>query len=273
MEIPLLLLAGAVGGFVAGLVGVGGGIIFGPVLFFFFQSQGIEDPVLTPLTLGSSLLCTFFAGLSGALAQRRKDAVDWKTAGISGGFATIVVTVLTLFVTTKPWYSKEEFQVALSAILIAVVVRTLIKSENENDNTLSTEGARRGIGFLALIGGGAGAVAASAGVGGGVIMVPAFNGLVRLPLMVAAGTSSAAIVLIAFVGVLMYAILGAHADVPEMASGYVDYQSALLLGVPAMITAKVGVSVAHRINVKWVRYSFAVFAGAVAIRLIWGALG
>ena len=61
----LLLLAGALGGFVAGLVGVGGGIIFGPVLFFVFQAAGITDPVLTPLTLGSSLLCTFAASASG----------------------------------------------------------------------------------------------------------------------------------------------------------------------------------------------------------------
>ncbi|MCH8031945.1 MAG: sulfite exporter TauE/SafE family protein [Bacteroidetes bacterium] len=119
----------------------------------------------------------------------------------------------------------------------------------------------------------AGAVAAAAGVGGGVIMVPAFNGLARLPLKVAAGTSTAAITIIALTGVLVFALLGLGADVPPTASGYVDIQNALLLGAPAMLTARIGVSVAHRINVRWVRYSFAAFAAAVAAKLIWSTLG
>ena len=272
MDIYLLLAAGAVGGFIAGLVGVGGGIIFGPVLFFWFQSQGIQDPVLTPLTLGSSLLATFLAALSGAIAQHRKKAIDWRTAGIVGGLAGLVVTVLSLYVTTKPWYSKEEFQVVLGVVLVAVVVRTLLKKDSHG-NSLSTDGARRNVGFLALIGAGAGAIAAAAGVGGGVIMVPAFNGLVRLPLKVAAGTSTAAITIIALTGVLVFALLGLGADVPPTASGYVDIQNALLLGAPAMLTARIGVSVAHRINVRWVRYSFAAFAAAVAAKLIWSTLG
>ena len=272
MDILLLLFAGAVGGFIAGLVGVGGGIIFGPVLFFYFQAQGISDPVLTPLTLGTSLLCTFLAALSGAIAQHRKKAIDWRTAGIAGGFAAVVVTVLTLQVTTKPWYSKEEFQVVLGAVLVAVVARTLLKKDSHGDS-LSTDGAQRNVGFLALIGSGAGAIAAAAGVGGGVIMVPAFNSLVRLPLKVAAGTSTTAITLITLIGVLVYALRGLGADVPPTASGYVDLQNALLLGLPAMLTARVGVSVAHRINVRWVRYSFAAFAAAVALKLIWSTFG
>ncbi len=272
MDIFLLLAAGAVGGFIAGLVGVGGGIIFGPVLFFWFQSQGIQDPVLTPLTLGSSLLATFLAALSGAIAQHRKKAIDWRTAGIVGGLAGLVVTVLSLYVTTKPWYSKEEFQVVLGVVLVAVVVRTLLKKDSHG-NSLSMDGARRNVGFLALIGAGAGAIAAAAGVGGGVIMVPAFNGLVRLPLKVAAGTSTAAITIIALTGVLVFALRGLGADVPPTASGYVDIQNALLLGAPAMLTARIGVSVAHRINVRWVRYSFAAFAAAVAAKLIWSTLG
>jgi len=50
-------------------------------------------------------------------------------------------------------------------------------------------------------------------------------------------------------------------------------QNALLLGAPAMLTARIGVSVTHRINVRWVRYSFAAFAAAVAAKLIWSTLG
>lgn len=271
MDLLILLIAGAMGGFIAGLVGVGGGIIFGPILFFYFQSQGLSDPVLTPLTLGTSLLCTFLAALSGAIAQHKMKAIDWRTAAIAGAFATVAVTLLTLFVTTKSWYSKEEFQVVLGIVLATVAGRMFMRRARFGDS-LSTLHARRNIGFLALIGAGAGAIAATAGIGGGVIMVPAFNGLVRLPLRVAAGTSNTAITFIALTGSLLYAIQGIGAEVPSTAWGYVDLRSALLLGVPAIIAARFGVSAAHRINIQWVRYSFAAFASVVAIRLIWNAL-
>ena len=270
MTILLLLIAGAVGGFVAGLVGVGGGIIFGPVLFFYFQALGITDPVLTPLTLGSSLLCTGAASISGAIAQQKAGAIDWRTAGIAGSFAAVAVTLMTLFVTTQPWYDKTVFQAVLGTILVVVIARMLIK-KSSGGNTLSTEGAQRHLGFVAGIGGTAGTVAAAAGVGGGVIMVPAFNGLVRLPLKVAAGTSTAAIVLIAATGVLVYTLRGLSADVPAGSLGYVDWLHAAALAGPALITARLGVQTAHRIDVRWVRYSFAAFAAVVAVRLLWNA--
>ena len=271
MPLLLLLVAGALGGFVAGLVGVGGGVIFGPVLFFYLQALGIEDPILTPLVLGTSLLCTLAASVSGAVAQHRAGSVDWRTAGVAGAFAAVAVTLMTRFVTTQPWYDKTAFQVVLGLLLLVVVARMVLK-RRAREEALSVEGARRNTGFLALIGSVAGAVSSAGGVGGGVVMVPAFNGLVRLPLKVAAGTSTVAIVLIAGVGVLMYALQGLHADVPAGSLGYVDGLHAALLAGPALVTARLGVRTAHRVDVRWVQYSFAVFAGIVAVRLLWNAL-
>ena len=268
----LLVGAGALGGFIAGLVGVGGGIIFGPVLFFTFQGLGIEDPILTPLTLGSSLLCTFAASASGAVAQARKGAVDGRTALAAGGVAALAVIGMTLFVTTQGWYSKRIFQIVLGVVLLIAVVRLLTKKDRRG-GSLSAEGARRGWGALVLTGAGAGVLSSAAGIGGGVILVPAFNGPVRLPFKLAAGTSSAAIVLITLVGVLMYLALGLAAPVPSGALGYVHVPYALALALPAVLTARLGVSAAHRLDVRWVRRSFAAFAAVVAVRLLWNALG
>ncbi|MEM1054791.1 MAG: sulfite exporter TauE/SafE family protein [Bacteroidota bacterium] len=270
--LPLLVAAGALGGFIAGLVGVGGGIIFTPVLLFTFRGLGIEDPVLTPLTLGSGLLCTFAASASGAAAQARKDAIEWRTALTAGAFAALAVILMTTFVTTQPWYSRRVFQLVLSAMLLFVVVRMLTKKDRQGDS-LSAEGARRGWPALIATGAGAGTIAAAAGIGGGVVLVPAFSGLVRLPLKLAAGTSTAAIVLITLVGVGSYLVRGLGAPVPEGALGYVHVPYALALALPAVVMARLGVSAAHRVHVKWVRWAFAAFAGTVAIRLLWNALG
>ena len=178
---------------------------------------------------------------------------------------------MTLFVTTQPWYSRRVFQIVLGTVLVAVVARMLLKKDGADDG-LSARGARRGWGALAATGAAAGAISSAAGVGGGVVLVPAFNGLVRLPLKLAAGTSTAAIVLITAVGVAMYAIRGLAAPVPSGAIGYVHIPYALALSLPAMVTARLGVSTAHRIDVKWVRWAFALFAAIVAARLLWNAL-
>ena len=266
----LLLVAGAVGGFIAGLVGVGGGVIFGPVLFFTYQAAGIEDPVLTPLTLGTSLLCTFAASASGAVAQRKAGAIDGRTALVAGAFAAVAVVLVGRFVATQPWYDKEAFQVVLGVVLLIVVVRMLLKKDRAD--TLSTDGARRGLLRLGVTGCAAGTIASLAGVGGGVVLVPAFSGLVRLPLKVASGTSTTAIAIITAVGVATYAVLGWGEPTPPGTLGYVDWRGGAALALPAVLTARLGVSTAHRVDVRTVRLSFAAFAGVVAARLLWNAL-
>ncbi|MEM6326517.1 MAG: sulfite exporter TauE/SafE family protein [Bacteroidota bacterium] len=269
--LALLLGVGALAGFIAGLVGVGGGILFTPVLLFTFRGLGIEDPVLTPLTLGSGLLCTFAASASGAAAQARKGAIDWRTALTAGSIAAVAVVLVTTFVTTQPWYSRRVFQVVLGSALVLVVIRMLTKKDQQG-SSLSAEGARRGWGALFATGAAAGSIASAAGIGGGVVLVPAFNGPVRLPLKLAAGTSTAAIALITLVGVGSYLVRGMGAPVPEGALGYVHVPYALALALPAVVTARLGVSTAHRVDVKWVRWAFAAFAAVVAVRLLWNAL-
>ncbi|MEO0558384.1 MAG: sulfite exporter TauE/SafE family protein [Bacteroidota bacterium] len=269
----ILILIGALGGFMAGLIGIGGGVIFGPALFFVFQAAGIQDPVLTPLTVGSSLLCTFAASVSGAVAQHRARAIDVPTALVAGGLAAVAVVTVGRLVTTQPWYDNQAFQALLGIVLVVVVVRMLTTRRSSDNNTLSTDGAQRGPLRLATIGVSAGSLATLAGVGGGVVLVPLFNALLKLPLKVAAGTSTASIVLITGAGVITYALLGLGAPVPDGALGYVGWKASLALALPAIVTARMGVSAAHRLDVRIVRYVFAALAAFVAVRLLLNAFG
>ena len=265
----VLLVVGAAGGFIAGLVGIGGGVIFGPALFFAFGAAGVTDPVLTPLTLGTSLLCTFAASASGTVAQQKRGAIDGRTALVTGAFAAVAVVLVGRFVSTQPWYDKEAFQLVLGVSLLVVVVRMLTGGKAD---AYTSADARATPPLLAATGGAAGAISALAGIGGGVVLVPMFSGLVRLPTKVAAGTSTAAITIITAVGVATYVVLGWSAPVPDGALGYVDWRGAAALALPAVVTARAGVTTAHRIDVRYVRYSFAAFAAIVAARLLWNAL-
>ncbi len=274
VNILILGTAGLVGGFVAGLLGVGGGIIFAPVLLFFYQATGVPADLVVPLTAGSSLFCTLMAALSGTYSQIKLGMVRSQVVWIAGFFAALAVTLTTLFVTTQPWYDQATFGLVLAAILLLAVVRMLRKrTAGDEPVAMQAEAHRVPVPALAAAGAAAGTVASAAGVGGGIVMVPVYNQLLRLPLKEAAATSMATIVLISLSGVAIYVLSGLGAGTPPTALGYVDFGQAVWLALPAILTARLGVKVASRVNVLAIRWGFAALATVVALRLIWRALG
>ncbi len=270
MSLLILLGAGAAAGFVAGLVGIGGGVIFTPVLLVYFQQIGTAPALVPRLTIGSSLVCTFIAALASARHQYRQGAVRPRLAGWVGGSSALAVVLVTGLVTTQPGYDATVFQAVFASLLLIVAVRMVAPSAPDaEDVPASSSGApARWPGpTLFGIGSAAGAVATAAGVGGGIVLVPAYHRLLRLPIHRAIGTSSATIAVISAAGVASYAVLGWGAEVPSTALGYVDAR-ALLLALPALGTARLGVWTAHRLPTRPLRLLFAALAAFVALRML-----
>jgi uncharacterized protein len=265
----LLFGAGAAGGFLAGLVGVGGGIIYGPILLFYFRAVGIEDPLLTPLTLGTSLLCVWASALSGVVTQRGAGAIHLRVALVTGAVAAATTVLTGRFLTTQVWYDRQAFQLVLGSILVWVVLRMLWpKRRDVAEAVIGDPERRHPVPLLAAIGAAVGVLVAAAGVGGGVILVPLYSGVLRLPLKQAMATSLAGILVVSTSGVLTYVVLGLGVPGPPGTLGYVDLWRGLLLGAPAILLARQGVRTAQRVEVRVVRYTFAAVAGLVAVQLL-----
>lgn len=274
-DVFLLLGTGLVAGYVAGLVGVGGGFLFAPVLLFYYESIGLPAAVIPLLTVGTSLLCTLFAAVASGWFQYRRDAVDLQVMAVVGLCSAVAVFVMTRYVTTQPWYTKTVFQLVFAGMLLLVVVRMLLPGSSSGDTpgVKAAPETKARWPLMAGIGSVGGVVSAAVGVGGGVVLVPAYNEVLRVPMHRAVGTSSATIVLISLIGVINYATLSAEATVPATAIGYVDVLRAIVLGVPAAFTARMGVWTAHRIRTQALRWSFAILAALLAVRLLTRALG
>jgi len=266
----LLAAAGFAGGYIAGLAGIGGGIVFAPVLLFHFRSLDVDPTVVAPLTIGTSLLCTMVAAAASARHQLARNSVDLGIAWKVGLTSAISVVAITLFVTTRPWFNDRVFQVVFATLLCVVAARMFTGNRSAAE---PVHDSRHGFARLAATGLSAGAVSATAGVGGGVVLVPAFQQALRLPMKVAAGTSSASIVIITLFATITYALHGLGVDGRTPTSvGYVDVARALLLAVPATLTAQLGVATAHRLHSNTLRRGFGVFVIVVAIRLAWTAV-
>lgn len=266
LEIILLLVAvGLLTGFVASLIGIGGGVLFTPVLLYTFEALGFAPDLVPKLTIGSGLFCTFVVALASGYFQWKRGAVAPRVALTVGLLSIVAVFLTTRFVTTQPWYDAQVFRLVFGVVLAMVALRMLWGRPGE---VQAAADVRARYGLLGGIGSAAGTLSAAAGVGGGVILVPAYSNLLRLPLTKAVGTSSATIVLIAGAGVLMNMALGWGTQAAPYAVGYVDFGHALPLALPALLSARLGVKAAHKVNRTVLRKGFAVFAILVAVRLL-----
>jgi uncharacterized membrane protein YfcA len=265
-HIAILIAGGLVAGFVAGVIGVGGGIIFAPVLYIYFDSVGIESHLIAPLVIGSSLFCTFVASVASSFFHERKKAVDWRVAIKVGIGSALAVFIMTRFVTTQPWFDPDIFKMSFSLVLLAVVGRML--SSSKEDPVDSDDDRSRGLGFLFGVGSLTGIVSAAAGVGGGVVLIPAYNQGLNISMIRSIGTSSATIIFVSLAGVLSYMLFGAPASVSNFSWGAVDFGTSLLLVLPSIITVRIGVYVAHRVDRSALRLGFACLALIVAFKLI-----
>jgi uncharacterized membrane protein YfcA len=250
-------------------------VVFAPVLFFFYSSAGVSGEVIVALTVGTSLFCTCLASLASAWYQHRRGAVQPGLALAVGLASAAAIWATTRLVTTAAWYDRSAFQMAFSLVLVIVVVSMLRgrAAAAADDQPAAATSHRHRLGWALAIGTPAGVIAAAVGVGGGVLMVPAYHHLLRLPLRRAVGTSSASVMIISLVGVLTYALVGwGNAGVPPTSLGYVDIGQALFLAIPAAASAQLGVWTAHTINTRALRYGFAAIALVIAVRLFLGAL-
>lgn len=254
---------GAVTGLIAGLLGVGGGIIVVPALYWIFSIQGIAQAELMHLALGTSLATIVFTSFSSFRAHARRQAVRWEiftrfTPGILLG------SIAGSWLAAR--LSSSVLRGAFVALLFCVSTQMLLR--------LKPAPTRRVPGTFALAGtaGIIGAVANLVGVGGGLLTVP-FLSWCNVPIREAVGTAAAVGFPIALIGAAGYYINGSFAaELPPLCAGYISLPALLGIVTMSVLFAKVGAHLAHTVPVGLLKRLFAMFLLVMASHMLYSIL-
>ena len=261
----LLMVIGAFAGVLAGLLGVGGGIILVPAFFYAFQTLGYDSPQLMQICLATSLATIIVTSLRSVLSHNKKGAVDWDILrGWAPGF--VIGAVLGVMVAASLRSVTLQAVFGVLALIIGIYMATSQAHWRLGDEM--PRGLRRialspALGFLSVL----------MGIGGGSFGVPVMT-LYGVPIHRAVATAAGFGVIIAVPSVIGFLLLQVDpATRPPFTVGAVNFVAFFITIAMTLITAPLGVKLAHAMDPKPLKRVFAVFLTLVALNMLRKALG
>jgi uncharacterized membrane protein YfcA len=254
-----LIAASIIAGVVAGLLGVGGGIVIVPVLFWMFTAVNFPSDLSMHMAVATSLATIITTSISSMRAHARKGAVDWDMLKLWSPFLAVGALAggLAARFFDAGWLTGIFGVVGLLVALNLATPKTLV---------LSTQLPAKPVqGVLATI---VGFVSSLMGIGGGTLGVPLMAAF-SVPIHRAVGTASAFGLTISIPAVIGFVISGW--DVPgrpPLSLGYVSLVAALIILPFTTFFAPIGAGLAHRLDAIWVKRAFAIFLVLTAIKML-----
>jgi uncharacterized membrane protein YfcA len=261
--VVLLLAIGAFAGVIAGLLGVGGGIVLVPAFFYTFSALGYGGDQLMQVCLATSLATIIVTSVRSVLAHHRKGAVDWSV--LRGWAPYIGAGAVAGFLLASRLRSTTLQMVFGVLALIAGLYMAFGRADWRLGPAMPTGPLRAGLG------GGLGFASVLMGIGGGTFGVPMMT-LFNLPIHRAVATAAGFGLIIAVPSAIGFLTLSvAHA--PPYTLGAVNLPAFVVIIAMTLITTPYGVRLAHAMDPKPLKRAFAVFIIIVALNMLRKALG
>ena len=259
--IIILILTGMGVGFTTGLLGVGGGFITVPILFFLLVSIGVDSTLSIRMAFATSLAVIVPTAISSAYGHNRKHKLVTKAViflGISGFSGGIVGAYIA---THTPGYYLE---IIFALVLLLVALRMLLFKEINRKNKIVEN-----IPQFIVWGLFAGLMSGLVGIGGAVILIPVMVLLMGFSMDEAGGNSSAIIAIISFGGLLSYILTGLNiSGLPAYSLGYVNLLQFGIIALFSIPMAQVGAWVSHKLPEKLLRYIFIVLLVYISLNML-----
>jgi uncharacterized protein len=255
----VLLVAGAATGILAGLFGVGGGALMVPVLYEVFGAYGIDDDLRMPLAVGTSLAVIIPTSIRSWRGHLARGAVD--TALLRRWAVPIVLGVL-----AGAAVARFADPVVMMLVFVTVAGVNAVKLLGGSPWTLSDDLPKGWL--LRVYGAAIGLLSSLMGIGGGQIanVIMTLHGRT---IHQAVATSAGIGALISVPGALGYVAAGwGQEGLPPDALGYVSLLGLALFAPTTVLTAGLGVRLAHRLSKRRLEIAFGLFLLAVSLRFV-----
>lgn len=258
----MLLVSGAVAGTLAGLLGIGGGVIIVPIVTLLFEGNGVPHGLAIKMALGTSLATIVVTAVSSIYSHNRRGAVDWhlfQTMGpavfvgsLAGAWAADIIP-------------GDILYIVFIAFLFAISIQMAVSRVAAHRRLPGTTG-------LASVSTGVGTLSALMGIGGGAMHVP-FLSYCGVPLKRAIGTAAAVGLPLSLSATLGYIVGGLdEPGVPPGSIGYVNLPVFFGVVASSLLFAPLGATLAHKLPDLLLRRLFAVFLFFLASRMAYRLL-
>lgn len=255
----ILLLIGLAAGILAGLLGIGGGLVIVPAVTALLVFQQVDENVAVPIAVATSLSTMLLTAASAVWFHARRNAVDWPTIGRLGSGVAAGAAAGALLATLV---SGETLARVFAVIAAFIGLRMLfISAPAPADRSPFPR-------LWWLAGPIIGAGSALVGIGGGTFNVPylARNGY---SMVQAVANASACGWPIALAGSLVFAWMSPAGPGPEKLLGHLWLPGTLAIGIGGILAAPLGVALAHRLPAAGLRRIFGGILILVAVRMAW----
>lgn len=259
----LYIVLGSFVGFMAGLLGVGGGGILVPVLVTIFTYQGMDTDKVVHMALGTALACMILSSISSTRAHAARSAIVWKiAAGMAPGI--MLGTLLTTYIAAgiDAIYIAAFFTGFMALVSIQLFANWKPKPGPEHSHVHE----------LFFVGTGIGSISALAAVGGGFLSV-AYMMYKNLDIKKAIGTSAALGFSIAITGTLGYMISGWSQTAGDNYSlGFIYIPAFLAISISSVLAAAYGVKWAHRLPDAFLRKLLGIISLLLSVKMLFSVI-
>ncbi len=259
-----MLATGCVAGVMAGLFGIGGGIVIVPMLEFALGIIGVDPAIRMHVAVATSLATIIPTSISSARAHHQRGAVD---VDIVKRWAVFVLIGALL----GAWIADQVHSRVLAAIFATVALLVAFKMVFLPTVRNLTEGIPRNP-LVGVIPATIGAVSSIMGIGGGVMMVMTLS-LFNSPIHRSVGTAALFGLVISIPGTIGFVATGfGDSRLPPGSLGYVSLVGFLLIAPATVLTAPIGARIAHSFSEKKLSMAFGIFLVIASARLFYRAV-
>ena len=264
LDLVLFILLGITAGTLAGMLGIGGGMVIVPGLFYLFSLIHLPEPALIHMAAGSAMGIMLFTASASTWSHHARGDVQWDIfKRVVPGIAVGVVTGTLLSSYIDPHWLEIIFGVFLLVVSGKILLAWAPSFDEDDTQVLSLPVASTAGSLIGLKSG-------ILGIGGGALSVP-FLLYCGLPMKHASGTSASFTLPIAITGTLAFALLAPSDPQIHWSTGYIYWPAIALVAPFTVLGAPLGTLLSHRIPAELLRRIFALLLLGVGSKMLLGS--